>query len=55
MLLQYSKEDPRIRQDPVTAKWRVPMRCSGCGVNIDITVDPKDLEEEQEDSSWSTE
>ena len=49
LILQYDKKDPKLRQDPVTARIRIPMRCTGCGINVEISVDPKDLEEEQDD------
>jgi RNase P subunit RPR2 len=49
LILQYDKEDPRIRQDPVTSRLRIPMRCTRCGINVEIAVDPKALEEMEQD------
>lgn len=49
LLLQYDKEDPHIRQDPVTYRYRIPMRCSRCGINLEVSVTEKELLEEEDD------
>lgn len=49
LVLQYTKEEPGIRQDPVTDNLRVPMRCSKCGINLEVTITPKELEDDQRD------
>jgi hypothetical protein len=49
LILQFTKDDPHIRQSPVTMRYIIPMRCSGCGINLEISVDQKELEEDPDD------
>ncbi len=49
LVLQYTKEEPGIRIDPISDNLRVPMRCSQCGINLEVTIKPGDLEEDQHD------
>ena len=48
LVLQYDKEEPHITQDPVSGRIRIPMRCTRCGINLEISVDEKDMMEEVE-------
>ena len=44
----YSKEeDCRATTNPISGNIHVQMRCTKCVINITISIDPKDLEEEQ--------
>ncbi|KKN31486.1 hypothetical protein LCGC14_0823590 [marine sediment metagenome] len=47
LMLRYDQEDSHAMQDPVSGRIRIPMRCGGCGINLEIAVDPKDLEDEE--------
>lgn len=40
------KEDFRAITSPSTGRIQVQMRCTKCVINITISIDPKDLEEE---------
>jgi len=41
------REDFRATTNPITGYIHVPMRCTKCVINITISINPKDLEEEQ--------
>ena len=49
LVLQYKKDQPHIRQDPVSGRFRVPMRCTRCGINLEVSLDPKEMLEPNED------
>lgn len=48
LVLQYDKENPHFTEDPVSLRIRIPMRCTKCGINLEIAVDPEKMEEEDE-------
>lgn len=50
LIPQYSeKDDFRMRVDPVSKKIRIPMRCCKCVINVDVSIDPKELEQDEEE------
>lgn len=49
LILQYSKEDPRITNSLDGKKIRIPMRCTRCGINIQVSLDPKELQDADPD------
>lgn len=47
LVLQYDEREPRIRQDPVSGRYRIPMRCTRCNINLEVSMDAEALLEQR--------
>lgn len=49
LTLQHDKEEPHMRENPVTFRLQIPMRCTQCGINLEVSVDRSALEADDEE------
>jgi len=49
LVLRYDEREPNIRQDPVSGRYRVPMRCCRCNINLEVALNPDALLPETEE------
>lgn len=50
---RYAEDDPRgVRVSEASNRVYVPVRCGACGINFEISADPKELLKRDEDDDY---